>query len=803
MKRVLAIGLVMSMLVSITGCDKDNEKKKETVKEKTYTYNVSISSMPEDFNPHTVEGNEQNPISMYSQLGLVSTVPLENGGYIWAYDMAESITDITANFANKDNYQIKDGETGRVWQIKLNKNAVWEDGSKINADTYLKSMELLLDSNMKNTGANTYIDKEESKISIYNAINFYNNDLSGKANYDLIYDSQTKKYALGVEETDKMYISIDKPTSFWGYSLKDAYNAYGDDYFSDAKGTDYYKIIEKAVGDNEYVLVTTEILNAVKGICEVVGKGHKEEFMEMLFYQSGNHKKVEFSEVGLIKVDDYTFNYITDNSISVDEFYRGMLNNWIVKDDIYTSSLETEGNKTTSGYGTSKDSYLSYGPYKLKSVKDDKVVMVKNDKWYGYSEERYSGQYQTTHINVHIVKDASKAEQMFLSGKIDELILDDSDVMNYSDSERIYTVDGTGTYRWIFATDMDKLIAMEKNQNDGTNKRVLGYDDFRKALSYAVDRGELCVKTTANYKPAFYLLSNAYYIDDKYSKESMYRGQSEAMKALSNVYGMTYGDGGAYQNEIDAYNAITGYDVAKAKELFATVYDKAVADGNYTTGQIIKLRCVVSSAAELTQWEKNEEKLVNEMIAEATTGTGFEGKLSVQYICGVQNRYTDCVDGNIEMIKGAWGGTVNSPFITIGMYTVSEYAGIVHESCGFDPSTATLTVSYDFNGDGEVENVKKSYREWTLAMNDNSLYGQNIKARVTILSALEAGILSEYQCIPLTTETSSRLLSWKVEYGVDTYNVMCEYGGVRYMTYNYDDASFESYVKEQGGTLTY
>ena len=800
MKRVLAIGLVMTMLISVTGC---KDKKKETVKEKTptYTYNVSISSMPADYNPHTIEGNDFNPIDMYCQMGLVAAIPAENGGYKWSYEMADSITDITASFTDKEKYQINDGETGRVWQIKLNKNAVWEDGSKINADTYLKSMELLLDSKIKNTAANTYIESKNSKIAIYNGYNYYNNDLSGKPYYELIYDNQTKTYAIDIKDTDKMYININQPTSFWGYSLKEAYNAYGADYFSDAKGTDYYKIIERIVGNNEYVAVNQEILNALKGICEVVGEGHKEEFMEMLFYQSNTYTEIPFNEVGLIKVDEYTFNYITVSSVSSEDFFEGMATNWIVKEDVYASLLGEDGKSTL--YGTSVDKYKAYGPYKLKSVKEDKITLVKNEKWYGYNDDRYEGQYQTTDIIVHIVKDDSKVEQMFLSGKIDEFVLNDGDVVNYIDSKRIYTTIDTCTYRWIFATDMDKLIAMEKNQNDGTNKRVLYYDDFRKALSYAIDRDKLSKKVTPNYNPAVYLLSNAYYIDETYANGSMYREQAEAMNALNNLYGMTYGEGGEFASINEAHEAITGYDVNKAKELFKAVYDKAIVEGNYTEGQNINLRCVVSSAKELTLWEKNEEKLINEMIAEATIGTGFEGKVAIEYLCGVENRYTDCVNGNIEMIKGAWGGSNTSPFLTIGMYTVSEYAGVVQESCGWDPNTAILTVSYDFNGDGEIENVKKTYREWTLEMNDISVYGENMQARLAILTALETGILSQYQCIPLTTQTSSRLLSHKVEYGMKSYNVMCEYGGIRYMTYNYDDESYKEYIKKQGGTLKY
>ena len=800
MRKSVAFVLVMAMLVSISGCKDDSKISVE--KEKTYTYNARIDAMPADFNPHTSE-ETCNLVEKYSQMGLVEAISGTDGKVTWAFEMADSITDITASVQDKAKYKIGEEETGRVWQIKLNKGAAWEDGVAINADTYINSMKLLLDLDVDNSEAKVYYDAQKSDVAIYNADLYSNNDLTGQTIYSLIFDSKSKTYAIGVDEVENMYVSIVHPTSFWGYSLKDAYYGYGAEYFTDSDGTDYYKIIEKAVGDNEYMLVNDEILSALKGICKVVGGGHEEEFMEMLFYKSGTYGEIDFSEVGLVKVDEYTFNYVTAKSISQDKFFEAMLNNWIVKEDLYTLSISEDGDATVVTYGTSIDTYISYGPYKVSKIEKDKIYMEKNENWYGYSDGKHEGMYQTTDIVVHVVEDDAKAEQMFLSGKLDELALSKNLVANYTESDRIYTITKTGTFRWIFATDMDKLVAMEKDLNDGTNKRVIGYDDFRKALSYSIDRVQLCSVATPNYTPAVYLLSNAYFTDGTYNTVSSYRNTTEGKKALVNLYGLTYGAGEAYKDLDEAYNSITGYDENKAKELFTAVYDKAVQDGNYTEGQSIVIRCVVSSENELTKWEEVEEKIVNEMIASATKGTGFEGKITVKYVCGVANRYNDCVEGKIEMIKGAWGGSVVSPFITIGMYTVSEYAGNVQESCGWDPSKEELTITYDFDGDSEAEEVVKSFRDWTIAMNDTSSYGSDLSARLIILSSLESGVLSAYQCIPMYTETSSRVLSYKVEYGYKEYNMLYENGGIRYMTYNYDDAAFEEYVDEQGSSLKY
>ena len=213
------------MCASIGGCKK--EKEDTIPKEKTYTLDICIDNMPKDYNPHTAEDNDNNPVNLYCQMGLTDMIADDTGKFVWTYEMAESIKDITGEFQDKGKYGIEADDTGRVWQIKLNGEAVWEDGSVINADTYISSMQLLLDSKMKNTEAYLYYDETKSDIALQGAKDFYNNDLKGQPVYDLIYDKNTNSYAVAIEDIGNMYISINQPTPFWGFSLKDAYNGYG------------------------------------------------------------------------------------------------------------------------------------------------------------------------------------------------------------------------------------------------------------------------------------------------------------------------------------------------------------------------------------------------------------------------------------------------------------------------------------------------------------------------------------------------------------------------------------------------
>ena len=145
MKRLLCALLCVLMVVSLFGC---NQQPQET--KATYTYRQAISSTPANFNPHDLSADGAFMVLGYTSMGFVGVGMDENKDFIRTYEMSDSIEDITAQFDQKAKYGIADGEKNRVWEIKLNQNAKWENGDVINADTYIYSMQHILDIKMKN-----------------------------------------------------------------------------------------------------------------------------------------------------------------------------------------------------------------------------------------------------------------------------------------------------------------------------------------------------------------------------------------------------------------------------------------------------------------------------------------------------------------------------------------------------------------------------------------------------------------------------------------------------------------------------
>ena len=57
--------------------------------------------------------------------------------------------------------------------------------------------------------------------------------------------------------------------------------------------------------------------------------------------------------------------------------------------------------------------------------------------------------------------------------------------------------------------------------------------------------------------------------------------------------------------------------------------------------------------------------------------------------------------------------------------------------------------------------------------------------------------------LPLIDDASAALKGMKINYYTETYIYGVGRGGVKYMTYNYDDAEWAEFVKSNNGLLQY
>ncbi len=824
---ILAMILVLVLCVGVfAACNKEEEDPMK------YTLRDTLGAGPTNFNPHTWETNADNYLAPYTEMGFVDTTIAADGvNFEWVYEMATSVTDVTAEYladpakVSKWEINAEKQSVGKVYRIALNPAAKWANGVAINADTYVESMKALLDPKMRNYRANTYYS---GSAAVKNAQKYFESQSP-------IYDVVVPAYGEG-EEPDysfditkqPVYINLNATNmTISRYSFQSLKDDYG--YIKDATS---YNALKEQANAYGYIQVTDEnkaqVLSIMNEYLSPFGYSIYEEdgstvnedlFKEFLFYNTGKFSdSFAWENVGLLKVDDYTIDYVVEDTEEEFYFLTSLTSNWIVYLPLYNQLKSKVGELETTKYGTSVDTYMSYGPYKLVSYEKDKQLkMTRNENWYGWTDGKHEGQFQTTDIVADIIADDSTLEGLFLSGKIDGLTLNSSQLATYRNSANLLKTDSTYTFRFVFATDLDALKSLESDTyKNGKNLQVLSYKDFRKALSLAINRAELTAQATGGYKPAYSLYNSIYYYNVAEDSESIYRRTDEAKQAIVDLYGIEYGADKTYKTLDDAYKAISGYDVEAAKALFEAVYEQAIKDGRYTDGQEILIHCDASGAQTLTEDDLAQERLLNQFVAAATVGTGFEGKISFVFRTNTDSRYKDVAAGKVEMIRGAWGGAAFYPFSAIRCYVGVEYQGgisSIHESCGWDPRTEKLSLTYDFDGDGNAETWEYDLEQWAVLINGggnlartgDSVYPAvtDAKAKLYIMSKLEYTVLSAYQCIPFASETSCSLFSHKISYATLNYNIMYGYGGIRLMTYNYTDKQWDNYVKSQNNKLSY
>ena len=169
---ILAVLLAASVPLLLAACGGKSEQG--------YTYKSYTTSLATNWNSHTWETNADSEIVGYlsSPLVDVSVLDSKKGEYQWVYEAAESVSDVTAeNSADLVRYgcSVPEGgaDSGYVFEIKLNKNAKWENGEGITAEDYIESMKRLLAPEMKNYRANLYCTGESA---IAGAEEYYNLD---------------------------------------------------------------------------------------------------------------------------------------------------------------------------------------------------------------------------------------------------------------------------------------------------------------------------------------------------------------------------------------------------------------------------------------------------------------------------------------------------------------------------------------------------------------------------------------------------------------------------------------------------
>ena len=840
---IIALLLSLVTVLSFCACQTPGTTNEETtagdnVTVETFTGNFtwkdSVSTLATNWNPHTYENSDDSYPLDFIVTGLYSFIfndelnPIEGkdpyAGYVIVPEMAAEMPvdvteDIKAQYGDKFGIPA-DATSGYAYKIALNKDAKWQDGTVINADTYIYSMQMLLDPKLMNYRATDYYDGD---FAIAGANNYAHSGRTvKKANSS---DGETMAYALDalVKGDDGVYKTADGATVYIGLD-DEGYGWMGGNtltYYAGYFPEGVYDALKAKADDEGYIPVTDEALDLLYQFTgsDTWGNEPREQLGYYLSYDY-TYADFEWDTVGCLKTGDYEITLVLEKSLAGFNLLYNLSGNWLVYKDIYDKCITQVGDTFQSTYNTSVETTMSYGPYKMVDYQTDKSMRFeKNENWHGYSDGKHiykdptDGKvypmYQTTAIDCQVVPEAETRKLMFLKGQLMGYGLQAADFDTYRGSDYCYATPATSTF-FLILNGHASAIAQREGAEDfdqaTTDLQCLTLTSFKQAMALSYDK-ELFASTVSPSRSGGYGLIGTTYIYDP-ETGARYRDTDQAKKALCDFYAV---DVSKYDSLDDAVASITGYDVEGARGFFKTAFDEAIelgyitdADGDGKSDQKVRIEYCLSSDSDFMTTTIN---YLNSALAEVLVGTPFEGKIEFYKSAPYGNAWFDKIaSGMSDTVLGGWSGSALNPFSLTDLYVNQARA---YDAAWFNAETVNHTIKL---GD---EEITMTLKQWSDALNgaavevDGKTYnygdGQaDIEVRLTILASLETRILQNFNYLPMLEDASMALLSQQVYYVVEEYNPVMGRGGIAYTKYNYNDDEWKTFVDSQpNGELKY
>ncbi len=822
--KVISSVLVASMLFAFgaTACNPAEEQPYEiTKRERTgwedtreYTFNDYTSQMPDTWN--SILTSDSTNISLAGYMGSSffefgykydEEGNIVNGGFTVEYSAATKLEDVTAKYAEEYGFEATD--TNHIFAITLRNDLTWDDGTPIKAEDFVYTMSQQLSPNYLFDTADNYYS---GNYTIRNAKEYlYQGQTDWFDNSSMnFYGAADVDTATGKLGGCDAYIALTAPLAWCGgYSISTYVNAYGAAYF----GMDAWEPLCALADENGNVPITAESVALLTTLITTAAWGEDASYIANYMYVNYTFPEMDFSEVGyFVGENEYELVIVFDNTMApIDEegnltyeaaYYLQDMP--LVKKSLWEACEDQTKTPWVNTYCSGGvENTASWGPYKLTNYQADATYTVsRNTEWFGYGLDQYAQQYQTDKIVCNKVTEWSTAWQLFQNGEIDGVGMDASIAQEYRNSRQAYFTPETYT----FSLNLQSIANRVSDDGKETNK-LLNYESFRKAVSLAIDRDDYCAKNNPSSLGALGLLNDLYYYDVPNGK--IYRGSDQAKEAILNAYGAEKVEGGwkvgetVYDTLDEAVEATTGYNLTMARELMTQAYNEAVAAGDFKDDMKVVLTFGIETQS------ANTDRILNwfqNTFNQATVGTPLEGKVEIEYFYYSSATWSEqFADGEYDLCFGAWGSAAFNPYYLLCETQISDTN---RWAAGWDPGSVELTVdgltpdeahpdgSYTFN-----------LYDWSANLQGKSGCTVNFSLypdedKLTILGAIETAILQQYYSVPVYSRYSASLISYKCDYNSYEYNTFMGYGGMRYMTYHFDDAEWAAFVAEKG-TLNY
>lgn len=821
---LIAMVLVVVLCASVlTACKKDKGNDDENVTKpgtgwedpKMYTMREYTAQMPSQWCTILSSDNVNNTMESYFTSAFYefnykfdANGKIVPGAYTVEYSAATKLEDVTKKYAGKYGLAA-DAEKGQAFAMTLRNDLKWDDGTPIKAADFVYTMMQQLSPKYLFATASNYYS---GNYVIHNAQNYVKQGQKGwfdNGNMNLAYSD----LALGADgkytlKGNECTIALKKPLVWLQGNTLDSYVTNAPQYFDTAA---YASLLALADANGDVAVTAESLALLTTVITAKAAWGETKENTVGYMYVNYEYPAMDFSEVGyfvgdneyeLVMVIDGTLNPLdAEGNLTYEAGYY--FSSWpLVKKDLWERCEDQSKTPYANSYCTTQEKSASWGPYKLTNYQDQKTYTVsRNDKWFGYGLPQYANQYQTDAIVTEKIEEWDTAWLAFQKGNLDDIGMDVKIAADYRTSKRAYFTPETYTF------DLN-IQSNATSKTDKRNNLLLNYADFRKAISLSLDRDDYCAKNNPSSQAALGLLNSMYYYDVENGK--VYRDTIQAKEAILNAYGATKNADGSwkvgettYTDIEDALDATTGYNLTLARQLVESAVAQAKKDGKYSDGDEIILTYGIETQSANTDRVKNWFQAAFDNM---TKGTSIEGKVKIEYFMFSSATWSEqFADGEYDLCFGAWG---NAPFNPAYLLCETQISDENRYAVKWDPTTVEVTVKATPDDKHKDGNYTYNLAQWRLILQGKDGCPVNFKNfpmedQLAALGAVETAILKEYYSIPVYSRYSASLMGYKVDYVSYEYNTFMGYGGIRYMTFNYDDTAWAEFVASNNNILNY
>lgn len=257
---ILLLVSIMTFSLVLTGCSKDGNKEIANVPEEE---DIQVEGPSEDdkptdegygilrhavtsegkiLNPHEYTSSTESGILGHCSATLYRNYPSEDGT---TYERREELAD-------GDPIQVDD--EGKVWHIKINKDAKWANGEPINADTFMYTYKMLLDPKLVNRrGANF----AEAVVVIENGTDYFmqlTDEDIGEVDWEEVGIKKVDEYTLEVRTEIKQLVA-DMKQHFSGTATAPVYEPMYEELMNEERTETSYGVdADKFMSSGAFIL---------------------------------------------------------------------------------------------------------------------------------------------------------------------------------------------------------------------------------------------------------------------------------------------------------------------------------------------------------------------------------------------------------------------------------------------------------------------------------------------------------------------------------------------------------------------